>query len=320
MRGSSVCGDPPISVLPVLLRSTLLLAAATILVLTPATPALGADGGGVAAPDKPSETRRSAKQRAGQSGSGGARLRRTTLLTSFELHRKRLFLLGRSARVEFTLSGRRVAKIRLHVLNASDRSRLATIDLGEREAGSHSVNFTGLETGTALPEGHYLLHIAGRNLRRAPSAASTAELEFRHHTFPVTGVFSWGDEGSRFGAPRKGHRHQGQDLAAAEGTPVVAPRGGVVETVQYQARGAGHYVVVDGDSEDYDYVFMHLRSGSIPVVAGQRLRTGQLIGEVGNTGASSGPHLHFEIWVGGWYTGGEPIDPLPLLQSWASPA
>jgi peptidase M23-like protein len=321
LPGSRSAGDPPIPVIPVRLRSTLPVAAATLLALAPATPALGADGGGVAAPDKPSETRTSVKQRAGKSGSGGgARLRRMTLLTSFELRRKRLFFLGRSARVEFTLSGRRAAKVRLHVLNASDRSRLATIDLGEREAGSHAVGFTGLETGTALPEGQYLLHIAGRNLRRAPSATSTAELEFRHHTFPVAGVFSWGDEGSRFGAPRKGHRHQGQDLAAAEGTPVVAPRGGVVETVEYQARGAGHYVVVDGESEDYDYVFMHLRSGSIPVVAGQRVRTGQLIGEVGNTGASSGPHLHFEIWVGGWYTGGEPIDPLPLLQSWASPA
>ncbi len=302
------------------LRSTLLVAAATLLALALATPALAADGGGVAAPDSPAETRTSAKQRAGKSGSGGgARVRRMTLLTSFELRRKRLFFLGRSARVEFTLSGRRVAKVRLHVRNASDRSRLATIDLGEREAGRHSVSFTGLETGTALPEGRYLLHIAGRNLRRATSATSTAELEFRHHIFPVAGAFSWGEKGSRFGAPRKGHRHQGQDLAAAEGTPVVAPRGGVVETVQYQARGAGHYVVVDGESEDYDYVFMHLRSGSIPVTAGQRVRTGQLIGEVGSTGASSGPHLHFEIWVGGWYAGGEPIDPLPLLQSWASP-
>jgi murein DD-endopeptidase MepM/ murein hydrolase activator NlpD len=302
------------------LRSTLLVAAATLLALALATPALAADGGGVAAPDSPAETRTSAKQRAGKSGSGGgARVRRMTLLTSFELRRKRLFFLGRSARVEFTLSGRRLAEVRLYVRKASDRSRLATIDLGEREAGRHSVSFTGLETGTALPEGRYVLHIAGRNLRRAPSATSTAELEFRHHIFPVAGAFSWGEEGSRFGAPRKGHRHQGQDLAAAEGTPVVAPRGGVVETVQYQARGAGHYVVVDGESEDYDYVFMHLRSGSIPVTAGQRVRTGQLIGEVGSTGASSGPHLHFEIWVGGWYAGGEPIDPLPLLQSWASP-
>jgi len=98
---------------------------------------------------------------------------------------------------------------------------------------------------------------------------------------------------------------------------VVAPRGGVIETVQYQARGAGHYVVLDGEAEDYDYAFMHLRTGSIPVKSGKRVRTGQLIGEVGSTGASTGPRLHFEIWVGGWYAGGEPIDPLPLLQSWA---
>jgi murein DD-endopeptidase MepM/ murein hydrolase activator NlpD len=88
--------------------------------------------------------------------------------------------------------------------------------------------------------------------------------------------------------------------------------------VQYQARGAGHYVVLDGEGEDRDYVFMHLRTGSIAVEEGEAVRTGQQIAEVGNTGASSGPHLHFEIWVnGGWYTGGEPIDPLPLLRSWA---
>ena len=94
----------------------------------------------------------------------------------------------------------------------------------------------------------------------------------------------------------------------------MAPRGGVVEIVGYQAGGAGHYVVLDGDGEDYDYVFMHLRSGSIPRRAGERVRTGQPIGEVGSTGRSSGPHLHFEIWVGGWFAGGKPIDPLPLLQ------
>jgi len=138
------------------------------------------------------------------------------------------------------------------------------------------------------------------------------------HSFPIAGVFDWGGPDAGFGAKRKGHRHQGQDLAAASGTPVIAPYRGVVTAVQYQAKGAGRYVVIDG--EDYDYVFMHLRTGSIVVREGERVRTGQAIGAVGSTGESSGPHLHFELWEGTWYDGGHPIDPLPLLQQWASPA
>jgi Peptidase family M23 len=297
---------------------TLLVCAAALAVAALPTPALAGQGGGVAAPDEalskagggaygvhvPGERRRPAR-------------RRGALLTSFVVRRPHVYLHGRPARLLFSLSGRRTVNVRLHVLSAADGARVATLDLGERSAGEHSVAFTGLEAGV-LPEGSYLLHMAGRGLRRAPTASSTAKLEFSHHAFPVAGSYDWGGEGSRFGAPRHGHRHQGQDLAAAEGTPVVAPHGGVVETVQYQARGAGHYVVVDGDDEDYDYVFMHLRTGSIPVEPGDRVRTGQTIGEVGSTGSSTGPHLHFEIWVGGWFAGGEPIDPLPLLQAWAA--
>jgi murein DD-endopeptidase MepM/ murein hydrolase activator NlpD len=242
------------------------------------------------------------------------------LLTSFELRRKHVYLHGRPARIRFTLSGRRAVHVRLRVLSAADRSPVATIDLGERAPGEHTATFTGLETGVVLPEGTYLLHLAGRGLRRAHTASSTADVEVSHHAFPIAGAFDLGGEGSRFGAKRHGHSHQGQDLSAAEGTPVVAPRGGLVEAVQYQAAGAGHYIVLDADDEDHDYVFMHLRTGSITVAEGDRVRTGQAIGEVGNTGSSTGPHLHFEIWVGGWYTGGEPIDPLPLLQSWAPAA
>ena len=239
-----------------------------------------------------------------------------TLLTSFVLRRQHVYLNGRPARIRFTLSGRRAVHVRLRVLNTADRSAVATIDLGERAPGEHTATFSGVEQGV-LPEGTYLLHLTGRGLRPAPTASSTADVEFSHHAFPIAGVFDWGGEGSRFGAKRHSHTHQGQDLSASEGTPVVAPRGGLVEAVQYQAAGAGHYLVLDADDEDHDYVFMHLRTGSITVDEGDRVRTGQVIGEVGNTGSSTGPHLHFEIWVGGWYTGGEPIDPLPLLQSWA---
>jgi murein DD-endopeptidase MepM/ murein hydrolase activator NlpD len=137
------------------------------------------------------------------------------------------------------------------------------------------------------------------------------------HAFPLAGAFDWGGKDARFGARRKGHRHQGQDLTAAEGTPVVSPHAGVVEAVDFQRHGAGNYVVIDSDGENYDFVFMHLRSGSVRVLVGDHVRTGQQIGEVGSTGESTGPHLHFEIWMGGWYIGGRPIDPLGLLRSWA---
>jgi murein DD-endopeptidase MepM/ murein hydrolase activator NlpD len=75
--------------------------------------------------------------------------------------------------------------------------------------------------------------------------------------------------------------------------------------------------VLDGDGEDRDYVFMHLRAGSILVAPTQQVSAGQPLAQVGNTGSSSGPHLHFEVWVGSWHAGGQPVDPLPLLQQWA---
>jgi murein DD-endopeptidase MepM/ murein hydrolase activator NlpD len=173
-----------------------------------------------------------------------------------------------------------------------------------------------VDTGEGTGGATYGQPAPKRRVKRRGSKPTSAASQ--RHRFPIAGPFDWGGADGRFGAKRPGHRHQGQDLAAAAGTPVVAPYRGVVAVVGYQARGAGHYVVIDGD--DYDYVFMHLRGGSIVVRQGDRVRTGTAIGEVGSSGESSGPHLHFELWLGAWYAGGRAIDPLALLQSWASPA
>jgi murein DD-endopeptidase MepM/ murein hydrolase activator NlpD len=137
--------------------------------------------------------------------------------------------------------------------------------------------------------------------------------------FPVQGPYSFGGEGARFGAGRTGHSHQGQDVVAAEGLPVVSPVNGTVFWIAYQAAGAGHYVVVAG-ADGRHYVFMHLQAGSIVVAKGAPIAAGQRLGAVGNTGASEGPHLHFEIWVNGWWAtkASAPIDPLPELQAWAA--
>ncbi|HEV2815283.1 MAG TPA: M23 family metallopeptidase [Solirubrobacteraceae bacterium] len=135
--------------------------------------------------------------------------------------------------------------------------------------------------------------------------------------FPVRGPYSLGNEGSRFGAARRGHIHEGQDIAAAEGTPVVTPLSGTVAFVDFQKGGAGHYVVVNA-ADGRSLFFAHFQTGSTAVTAGQLVSAGTVIGRVGSTGSSSGPHLHFEIWEGGWRDrGGRPIDPLPQLKAWA---
>jgi murein DD-endopeptidase MepM/ murein hydrolase activator NlpD len=134
------------------------------------------------------------------------------------------------------------------------------------------------------------------------------------HVFPVVGSFGFGGDGARFGAPRGDHIHQGQDVTAAEGTPLVSVSAGTVYWRAYQAGGAGNYVVIRG-SDGYDYAYMHLREGSL-VKPGDAVSAGQAIGHVGSTGDASGPHLHFEVWDGPWQSGGHPIDPLPLLKSW----
>ena len=102
----------------------------------------------------------------------------------------------------------------------------------------------------------------------------------------MKGPHNFGGPDSRFGAGRTGHIHQGQDVAAAEGTPIVAPKPGTIHWRAYQADGAGYYLVLDADGENYMYVFMHLRQGSLLVSKGDRVAAGQQIGQVGNTGSS----------------------------------
>jgi len=151
--------------------------------------------------------------------------------------------------------------------------------------------------------------------RATASAAPTLSFAFFGYAFPVLGQHDFGDSGARFGAARSGHTHQGQDVMAACGTPLVAARGGTVQYSEYEAN-AGNYVVIDGRGTPNDFMYAHLAEPS-PLQAGDTVRTGQPIGIVGDTGDASACHLHFEIWgAPGWYEGGSPFDPLPYLEKW----
>ena len=135
------------------------------------------------------------------------------------------------------------------------------------------------------------------------------------HVFPIQGLHDFGGTGALFGAGRGGRSHQGHDVFARCGTPLVAAHGGVVRYAGYQG-AAGNYLVIDGAATDFDYVYMHLAE-RVPFVKGDQIATGQAIGSVGQTGNARGCHLHFELWAApGWYKGGRPFDPLPSLKAW----
>ncbi|MGN6662866.1 MAG: M23 family metallopeptidase [Solirubrobacterales bacterium] len=177
------------------------------------------------------------------------------------------------------------------------------------------------DEGRPARNGRYSFRIAPQ----APSAPAARKatgstglslgFSFYGYAFPVLGKHEFEMGAGRFGAPRNGHTHQGQDVAAACGTPLVAARGGKVQYAGYQG-AAGNYIVIDGRGTGYDFMYAHLAEPS-PLHTGETVRTGQPIGVVGDTGDATGCHLHFEMWTPpGWYEGGEPIDPLPYLEKW----
>ncbi len=140
-------------------------------------------------------------------------------------------------------------------------------------------------------------------LTRVAALAARIEPAGTGFVRPIAGVvsspFGWRDisvAGNRF--------HGGVDLAAASGTAVLAARGGVV-TFAGWAGAYGFAVFVDHET-GWQTRYGHL--SRIDVRVGDRVRQGAVVGGVGSTGASTGPHLHFEI-----RHEGRALDPLTFV-------
>ena len=111
--------------------------------------------------------------------------------------------------------------------------------------------------------------------------------------YTVTSVFGW-----RLHPVHGYYRmHNGVDLAAPKGTPIYASRSGQVTVAKY-GTDAGYYVTVN-HGDGFASVYMHMTHYVVSV--GQYVSQGQVIGYVGSTGASTGPHLHFGIMKDGVY-------------------
>lgn len=112
--------------------------------------------------------------------------------------------------------------------------------------------------------------------------------------------------------------HRGLDLAGPQGTRVgTIANGIVIESVPTDSGGLGAHVVVEHriDGMQVRSVYAHLVAGSPAVKVGDEVKTGQLVGLLGNTGASTGPHLHLETIVDGSH-----VDPQKFLNKYADGA
>lgn len=166
-----------------------------------------------------------------------------------------------------------------------DAAALETVTLGEMLGhptasvdGAAAVAVASESAGPGAAVGALRWPVQGR-----------ATSEFGPRTHPVTGAR---------------RDHDGLDIAAPAGTPIVAAAAGTVTFAGRQG-GYGNVVIVDhGHGTESRYAHQE----TIAVTAGQTVRAGQRIGSVGSTGLSTGPHLHFEV-----RRRGSAIDPRTLL-------
>lgn len=139
----------------------------------------------------------------------------------------------------------------------------------------------------------------------------TFENPLRNSQFHAT-LFDWPVDSARLsrgflprGTKKKKKPHLGIDLAAPRGTPILAAQNGVIIYTGREFKGYGKMIMIE-NGNGWATLYAHL--DKFFVTEGQKVRRGEVIGAMGNTGRSTGSHLHFEI-----RRQSGPIDPLPFL-------
>ncbi len=195
------------------------------------------------------------------------------------------------------------------------------------DMGSGLFSGTEMETFSDLFDQEIASRVAGRGLgladmivkgARRSAAMAAYGPEQPHPIAAGRGGFAWPLPSATPGRVSSdfGHRadplgdgakhHSGLDLAAPEGTPILAVKGGVVRRAGV-AGGYGNLVEIDhGDGVSTRYA----HQAELRVEPGQRVEAGEVIGTVGSTGRSTGPHLHLEVRVDG-----EAVDPDRYLRA-----
>ena len=221
------------------------------------------------------------------------------------------YFAGRPVRIAFAVRAPAPLALRVDVVREATGLPVRRFSLPAIAPGvAVGVDWDGLTGGgDVAPRGRYRVRV------RAPggTARRAGALTLRSHVYPIRGRHADRGAAGRFGVGRNGGRtHEGFDVNAACGTPLVAARGGLVTRAGYDPVLYGNVVIVRGERMRRDYWYAHLlRTPRLRV--GDRVSTGQRIGSVGATGNARtiGCHLHFEI-----RSRGRPIDPAAELRAW----
>jgi len=302
-------------------RNSSILVIAALLAVTFTAGARGASVGDAVPVEGGAQTSASGGTSAGGDSGGGSGATTTsgTALRRVSVSpNKHVFGNGGRARFSWVMRSSRAINVRVEVVRKTDGAIVRKIRRDRVRPGvEYRVGWAGIDSlDHRAKVGMYFFRVRrldnGRVVKPLSDSGSRW-FNFYWATFPVRGRHTYGDG---IGAPRAGHTHQGQDIAAACGTPLVSAVAGKVQYSGYQAGGAGYYVVIDAARDGFDYVYMHL-ARSAYVGTGDTVKAGQRIGPTGTTGSSTGCHLHFEIWSPpGWYEGGDFISPEPKLRYW----
>lgn len=197
-------------------------------------------------------------------------------------------------------------KLNNRVEKVEDTSRKLAEKSGVVETGSTSPG-TG---GPALPLDEMAIETLAAKMNRLEEDMSAYEAILRQRGYtptlwPVEGTLEGGFGGRRNPFGGGGYEfHSGQDIEAAWGVPVISGAAGRVSFVGWQ-NGYGQLVIVDhggGLSTRYGHL------SHIDVELDQPVSRGQLLGKVGSTGRSTGPHLHYEVRIND-----QAVNPLPYL-------
>jgi murein DD-endopeptidase MepM/ murein hydrolase activator NlpD len=218
----------------------------------------------------------------------------------------------RPVSVRFDFEARRPVSLKILVVDAKRERTVARLRERDAQPGEGLLKrWDGVtDRGRAADDGRYEIRIGPVGERAARFAGG---FRLRGHAFPVAGPHGTRGAIGEYGAPRSGgRRHEGFDITADCGTPLVAARGGEVIRAGFDPVLYGYYLLINGSKTNESYFYSHLVAAS-PFQRGDRVRTREVVGRVGKTGnaASTPCHLHFEI-----RRSGRPVDPKPALRRW----